>query len=161
MLNCLKDRLADAHDHKHAIKRGGGLDLLPLNDAQVREAESLFQTHGTPEESPNEDRLFELAWAKTLIAGALKQVAAHYRDENKRKLFEALEVFLTGGTTPLPSYSELEERLNVPASTLRGEVTRLRTRYREALRAEVRQTVETEAQVADELRELLRVLTGG
>jgi hypothetical protein len=35
----------------------------------------------------------------------------------------------------------------------------LRARYREALRAEVRHTVETEAEVDDELLELLRVLT--
>jgi len=49
----------------------------------------------------------------------------------------------------------------VPASTLRSEVTRLRARYREGLRAEVRQTVESEAEVAGELRELLRVLSSG
>jgi hypothetical protein len=95
------------------------------------------------------------------VAAALNRLSASYRDENKRNLFEELRVFLTGGTAPLPSYSELEERLNVPASTLRGEVTRLRARYREALRAEVRQTVEDEAAVEGELRELLRVLTSG
>ena len=46
-------------------------------------------------------------------------------------------------------------------STLRGEVTRLRARYREMLRLEVRQTVERAADVESELRELLRVLTNG
>ena len=161
LLNCLKNRLADAHDHKQALKRGGGWDPLPLNEAQVETAESLFQTHGATEESPDEDRLFERAWAETLVAAALKRTAAHYRDENKKKLFEELKIFVTGGTTPLPTYSDLAERLSVQASTLRGEVTRLRARYREGLRAEVRQTVESEAEVAGELRELLRVLTGG
>ena len=161
LLNCLKDQLADAYDHKHALKRGGGSDLLPLNEAQVKEAESLFQTHGATEDSPNEDRLFERAWAETLVAAALHRTAAHYRDKDKKKLFEELKVFVTGGTTPLPTYSDLAERLSVQASTLRGEVTRLRARYREGLRAEVRQTVESEAEVAGELRELLRVLSGG
>ena len=45
-------------------------------------------------------------------------------------------------------------------STLRSHVTRLRARYREVLRAEVRRTVDTEAEVDEELHELLRVLTG-
>ena len=161
LLTCLKDRLADAFDYKQALKRGGGRDLLPLNEAQVQEAESLFQTHGGSEVSPNEDRLFERAWAEALVAAALKRVAAHYRDEDKKRLFEELKVFVTGGTTLLPTYADLAERLSVPASTLRSEVTRLRARYREGLRAEVRQTVESEAEVAGELRELLRVLSSG
>ena len=161
LVNCLKDQLADAHDHKQALKRGGGCDLLPLDEAQVQGAESLFQTHGAPEESPNEDRLFERAWAETLVAAALNRTSAHYREEGKKKLFEELKVFVTGGTSPLPTYSDLAERLSVPASTLRSEVTRLRARYREGLRAEVRQTVESEAEVAGELRELLRVLSSG
>ena len=53
----------------------------------------------------------------------------------------------------------LAVRLGMPESTLRSHVTRLRARYREALHAEVRRTVETEAQAQEELHELLRVLT--
>ncbi len=54
------------------------------------------------------------------------------------------------------------ERLSaVTESTLRSHVTRLRARYREVLRAEVRRTVDTEAEVDEELHALLHVLTGG
>jgi hypothetical protein len=41
-------------------------------------------------------------------------------------------------------------RLGLAASTLRSQVTRLRARFREFLRAEVRRTVETEADVDGE-----------
>jgi hypothetical protein len=37
----------------------------------------------------------------------------------------------------------------------------MRARYREALRAEVRDTVDTDGEVDAELRELLRILTTG
>jgi len=47
----------------------------------------------------------------------------------------------------------------MPESTLRSHVTRLRMRYREVLQADVRRTVETEAQAQEELHDLLRVLT--
>ncbi|HAF13371.1 MAG TPA: RNA polymerase subunit sigma-24, partial [Blastocatellia bacterium] len=77
----------------------------------------------------------------------------------KEKLFEELKIFLTGGAEPLPRYIDLATQLGALESTLRSHVTRLRARYREGLRAEVRRTVDTEAEVDGELRELLRVLT--
>lgn len=125
----------------------------------MEEAESLFQTHGEAEESPNEDRVFERAWAETLVAGALARLEARYQAEGKETLFTELKIFLTGGADPLPTYDELSARRGAPASSLRSDVARLRARYREALRAEVRRTVERESEVESELRELLRVLT--
>jgi RNA polymerase sigma factor (sigma-70 family) len=161
LLASLKNLLADAHDQAQTLKRGGGRELLPLKEEQVEEAESLFQTHCSFVPSTNEDRLFERTWAETLVAGALGRLAAEYKAESKEKLFEELKMFLTGGADPLPTYAELAARLGAPASTLRSDVTRLRARYREILRAEVRRTVERESEVEGELRELLRILTRG
>ena len=42
-----------------------------------------------------------------------------------------------------------------------GYYGELRARYRDVLRAEVRRTVDTEAEADEELHELLRVLTEG
>ena len=86
-------------------------------------------------------------------------ISADYRNESKAKLFNELKVFLTSGAQPLPSYPELAVQLDVGESTLRSHVTRLRARFREALRIEVRRTVDSEKEVDQELRELLHVLT--
>jgi DNA-directed RNA polymerase specialized sigma24 family protein len=161
LLASLKNFLADSRDREQALKRGGTYDFLPLNQEQVGEAESMFQTHFASSESPGEDRLFERSWAEALVAAGLEQLAAAYKAEGKDKLFQELKIFLTGSSDPLPSYADLAARLGTLASTLRSHVTRLRAQYRNALRAEVRRTVETEAEVDEELRELLRVLTGG
>jgi hypothetical protein len=48
LLASLKNLLADAHDREQTLKRGGGQDFLPLNEEQVEEAESLFQTIALP-----------------------------------------------------------------------------------------------------------------
>jgi len=159
LLASLKNFLADSRDREQALKRGGGRDFLPLDEDQSEEAESLFQTHGGGSHATVEDHVFERSWAETLVAGGLERLAANYRIEGKEKLFEELRIFLTGSADPLPSYADLARRLGTQASTLRSHITRLRARYREALRAEVRRTVETEAEVEGELRELLRVLT--
>jgi RNA polymerase sigma-70 factor (ECF subfamily) len=159
LLASLKNFLADAYDHEQTLKRGGGADFLPLDGEQTEEAESLFQMHCSPENAMSEDLVFERIWAETLVTGGLNRLAAFYKAEGKEKLFEELRVFLTGSEAPLPSYAALAVRLGTEESTLRSHVTRLRARYREALRAEVRHTVETDGDVDAELRELLRVLT--
>ena len=159
LLASLKNFLADARDKEQTVKRGGGKDFISFNEEGIGEAELLFQTHSNSNESTNEDRLFERSWAAALVAAGLEHVSASYRREGKEKLFEELKIYLTGGVDPLPTYAELATRLGLLASSLRSHVTRLRARYREALRVEVRRTVETEAEVDAELHELLRVLT--
>jgi RNA polymerase sigma factor (sigma-70 family) len=161
LLASLKNFLSDSRDREQALKRGGGWEFLPLNDGQAAEAESLFQTHGGAEEESAGDRIFERSWAEMLVNAGLERLEADYKLDDKSKLFKELKVFLTVGAAPLPTYDQLAAQLGTPASTLRSHVTRLRARYREALRAEVRRTVETESEVDGELRELLRVLTQG
>jgi RNA polymerase sigma factor (sigma-70 family) len=156
LLASLKNFLANAADSERTLKRGGGQDFLPLHEEQAEQAESLFQTHGT---TSSEDRLFDRSWAEALVAAGLERLSADYKGESKEKLFNELRVFVAGGVDPLPTYAELADRLGIAESTLRSHVTRLRARYREALRAEVRRTVNTDTQVDEELHELLHVLT--
>ena len=156
LLASLKNFLADASDRERTLKRGGGQSFLPLNEDQIDDAESLFQTHGATNTG---DQIFDRSWAEALVAVSLERLAADYTRESKEKLFNELKVFLTSGPEPLPTYAELAARLGMTESTLRSYVTRLRARYREVLRAEVRRTVDTEAEVDAELQELLRLLT--
>jgi len=156
LLASLKNFLADAADRERTLKRGGAQIFLPLHEEQAQEAESLFQTHSG---ISNEDRLFDRSWAEALVAVALDRLSADYKREAKEQLFKELRIFIAGGAKPPPTYAELTDRLGITESTLRSHVTRLRARYREALRSEVRRTVDSEKQVDEELRELLRVLT--
>jgi RNA polymerase sigma factor (sigma-70 family) len=158
LLASLKNFLADASDRERTLKRGGGQNFLPLHEEQIKEAESLFQNHRG---ASTEEQIFDRSWAEALVTAGLERVSADYRSEGKEKLFNELKIFLISGAEPLPAYAELAVRLGMTQSTLRSHVTRLRARYREALRAEVRRTVDTEAEVSEELHELLRVLTRG
>ena len=157
LLASLKNFLADASDRERTLKRGGGQDLLPLHEEQIQEAESLFQNRRA---ASTEELMFDRSWADALVTAGLERLAADYKSEAKEKLFEELRIFLAGCAAPPPPYAELAVRLGMTESTLRSHVTRLRARYREVLRSEVRRTVETEAEVDEELHELLRVLTG-
>ena len=159
LLASLKNFLGHAYDREQTLKRGGSLDFLPLDEARAEAAESLFQTHLVSAEPAGEDRVFEKSWAEALIGAGLERLAAEQKAEGKEKLFGKLRIFLAGSADPLPTYDDLAVRLSLPASTLRSYVSRLRARYREFLRAEVRRTVDTDAEVDGELHELFRVLS--
>jgi DNA-directed RNA polymerase specialized sigma24 family protein len=161
LLASLKNFLGHAYDREQTLKRGGALDFLPLDDARAEAAESLFQTHFVSAEPAGEERVFERSWAEALVGAGLERLAAEQKAEGKEKLFGKLRIFLAGSADPLPTYDDLAVRLSLPAPTLRSQVSRLRARYREFLRAEVRRTVDTDAEVDGELHELFRVLSAG
>jgi len=77
---------------------------------------------------------------------------------DKGELFEAFLFCLTGDRSSLP-YSELASKLNMTEGAVKVAVHRLRQRYRDLLRDEIRQTVTTEEEVEDELRYLFRTLS--
>jgi RNA polymerase sigma-70 factor (ECF subfamily) len=159
LLASLKHFLSHARERAQTLKRGGACEFVPLDEGRAEAAESLFQTHVSLNTGAvREDLLFEKTWAETLVETALDRLAAAYKAEGKENLFEKFQTFVAVGADPLPAYSELATRLAVTESTIRSQVTRLRARYREMLRAEVRRTVDTESEVDEELRELLRVL---
>ena len=156
LLASAKNFLVNASNRERSLKRGGGQSFVPLHEQQIDDAESLFQTQRSVSKG---DQIFDRAWADALIAVGMERLSAEYKRESKATLFNELKVFLTGSADPPPTYSELARRLKIAESTLRSHVTRLRARYREVLRTEVRRTVDTEAEVDEELHELLRVLT--
>ena len=158
LLASAKNFLVNASNRERTLKRGGGQSFLPLHEQQIDNAESLFQTHRSVS---NADQLFDRGWAEALISAGMERLSAEYKRDSKETLFNELKVFLTGSAELPPTYSELAHRLKIAESTLRSHVTRLRARYREVLRAEVRRTVDTDAEVDEELHELLRVLTRG
>jgi RNA polymerase sigma factor (sigma-70 family) len=161
LLASLKNFLSHAYEQEKTLKRGGAFEFVPLDEERAEAAEAMFQTQIAAEDSPNEDRLFERNWADAVVETALERLATEQKAEGKGKLFARLRVFLAGSADPLPTYDEMGIRLDLPASTLRSHVTRLRARFREFLRAEVRRTVGTDAEVDGELHELFRVLAGG
>jgi RNA polymerase sigma-70 factor (ECF subfamily) len=69
-----------------------------------------------------------------------------------------LEQHLQGDDAALP-YADLAGRLEMTEGAVKVAAHRLRRRYREVLREQIAQTVETAADVDDELRELLNALS--
>ncbi|MEO7319666.1 MAG: sigma factor-like helix-turn-helix DNA-binding protein [Chthoniobacteraceae bacterium] len=149
LLGALKHFLTDHRLHANREKRGGGIAPEPLDTGT---------NAGLPLPAAcDDDRIFDRQWALTLIARALEIVGGELREAGKAEHFDALKPWLTGESAAL-SQAEAAQQLGVSEGAVKVAVHRLRQRFREAIKAEIAQTVPNEADVDDELRHLLAVL---
>ncbi|HEY2712131.1 MAG TPA: sigma-70 family RNA polymerase sigma factor [Chthoniobacterales bacterium] len=157
LLGALKHFVADARDRERAQKRGGGKINEPFDETTILEMENQVARN----ERWEADRVYDYAWAETLLRQALARLAQECAFAGKAILFEALKSHLSPSLEDAVSYQELSARLQRPVSTLRKDVERLRARYGEILREEVGGTVSDPAEVDEELRYLCHALTSG
>ena len=146
--------LGDRRDRDQAQKRGGGRHPLSID---ARDAEGRYLVE--PSDGLTPERLFDRAWALTLLARAVDLLAAEYATSDRRPLFEKLRGALTGDSLTLP-YSVIAIELGLTESAVQRAATRLRKRYRAILRDEIAATLDnpTDQAVAAEIRDLFDAL---
>jgi len=150
LLAALKNFIADAHDRQRALKRGGGMILVKLDDKSEAEITRAAKWQA--------DEVYDRQWAATLVQQALNRLAQEYAIAGKVELFGWLMPRLAITEESVISYEEMARRAYRTATSLRQELIRLRARYRAILREEVRGTVWDPAEVDEELRYLCRAL---
>jgi RNA polymerase sigma factor (sigma-70 family) len=153
LLVSLKNFLADEWDRSHAQKRGGDKIVLSLDfDAAADRYDR------EPVQSLTPDKLFERAWALTVLNRAMDRLKAESKASDKQQLFDYLKIYLTAEKDDIP-YQDVAVKLNMTEGAVKVAVHRLRRRYRELVRDEIAQTVTNEAQVDEEIRDLFAALT--
>src|SRR3954471_10218810 len=96
LLAAMKHYLANEWDRARAQKRGGGLALISIDDA---EAEGRY-AHEAAEQSTAE-QLFDRRWALTLLDQVLARLEDEMAAAGKHAMFNALKFSLTGaGAAP-------------------------------------------------------------
>ena len=154
LLIALKRFLANEWDRASRQKRGGGQEILSL-DEENTETRYLAE----PADAMTPEKAFERRWALALLDQVLKRLETEFTAAGKAKAFEELKIFLTGESSESP-YSEIAACLQMSEGTLKVTVHRLRQRYRELLRMEIANTVASEQEVDEELRHLFAALSG-
>jgi DNA-directed RNA polymerase specialized sigma24 family protein len=148
LLAALKHFLANEWDRARRQKRGSG--VLPLS-LDWQDAEMRYQIDPADNLSP--DKLFDRAWAVTLLEKVIVRLREENVSEGKIKLFEQLKPFLMAGTGAIP-YGAAAVALGLSEGAVRVAVHRLRRRYRELLREEIAQTLSEPAQAEEEIQAL-------
>jgi len=156
LLCALQNFLADKHDQSKSKKRGGHLNFIQWED-WIAESPSYLAINSRQFQNSSPRRMFDVRWAATVAEQALRRLAAECESRGRRRVFDILNNYLTADRAEI-SYAKLAAVLSVPEVTVKRLLHQLRVRYRALLREEVLQTVESEAELEDEIRYLCAVL---
>lgn len=151
LLTILKRFLVNAWHSERAAKRGGGREAVSL-DATAEDQYCL-----EPADRMTADRLYDRRWAMTLLETVMGRLRLEQEREGSSELFQVLMPFLYGEPAS-SSQEQIGARFNLSESAIKSTVHRLRSRYRELLRIEVRRTLVNPLDTENELRHLLDAL---
>ena len=150
LLGAMKHFLSDEWDRARAQKRGGGVQFIALD---AESAETRYKLEPADEASPESN--YDRRWALALLDEVLRRIRAEFARDGKEHVFDELKPALTGAKIPC---AEIAARLDVKEGAVRTAVHRLRTRYRDLLRAEIAGTVASPAEVDAEMQHLFAAL---
>lgn len=94
-----------------------------------------------------------------MIQGSVAKLRAEYESNDHRALFDEIKRYLSQ-PADRAAYGSSAQRLGLSADAVAMAVVRLRRRYRAPVRAEVANTVATPAEIDEEMRYLVDLLTG-
>jgi RNA polymerase sigma-70 factor (ECF subfamily) len=111
-----------------------------------------------PADTLTADRLFDRAWAITLLDHVLDLLAAEYAAKGHTELFEHIKIVLTQGKAAV-SAATIATELGKTEEAVHMAMHRLRKRYREILEAQIAATLDDPSEMEDEIRSLFEAIT--
>ncbi len=148
LFGAVKHFISSLHRDARASKRGGG--VVHEGDEAAME---VADTRSLPP-----DAEFDRAWACAVLDRTLILLENEMRETGKLAVFAELKPWLAG-TAAHGDTAAAATRLGVSETAVRVLLSRLRKRMRERLRAELAQTLVSEADVDAEMRHLAEALT--
>jgi RNA polymerase sigma-70 factor (ECF subfamily) len=152
LLASVKHFLLNEAVRSRAMKRGGGVPLLPL---AFDEAEGRYQFEPVDQTTP--ETLYERRWALTVIERVIARVQTEWHGSGRGAEFDVLKSSLLGQGPP-GGYAAAAEKLRTTEGAVKTAIHRLRKTFRMELRAAIAETVADAADVGEELRYLERAL---
>jgi len=151
LLGAMKHFLANEWHRVKAQKRGGRVRFI---EWEALDPEGRYAQASNQWDHP--ERRFDFEWALEIVSGALQALREEMTKAGKRDRFELLKESLTGEAQL--SREEIARRLQMSEGALKVSIHRLRRRFRQLLKAAIKETVSSEADLQDEMRYLLAVL---
>ena len=147
LLGALKHHLAHEWAHARAQKRGGGRESFSLD---LSGAENRYRSEPAHDLTP--EKTFDRQWAVTVLELAMGELERQTAAAGKHRQFLRLKGFLAGGS--LEAYREAAEDLGLTQGAVSVLVHRFRRRYRDLIREQIAETVQSQEEVDDEVRHL-------
>jgi len=127
------------------LKRGGGQRHLVLDGVTIDPVDARTES---PEEA------FDRAWVEALLERATEAVKTALCEGGHETRWRAFELYELGSPGSSPTYASVAEELGIKPSDVSNHLYAVRERLRSELRAQLRDTVGSQAQLEEEWREL-------
>ena len=157
LLRSLDNFLIDAADRRRRHKRGGQVQFVSWEIWMVDAPAQLHLSPAALESAPPE-ALFDAGWAAAIAEEALRRLRLECESKGRRRVYEVLHVYLTADRAEI-CHEQLSRALGVPEPSVKSLLHHFRKRYRSLLREEIAKTVESAANVDDEIRYLCATLS--
>ena len=151
LLGALKHFVGKARARESRLKRGGGLEAVPLE----QDTEHGCVPAGLRSEPP--EALFDREWALGVVERAVATVEQECAAAGAQAMFDALKPWLSASATP-GSQAEVAATLGMTEGAVKVAIHRLRKSFRQAARHEVAQTVQDDGEIAAEMEHLIAAL---
>ena len=154
LLGSLQNYLSSEAERARCLKRGGGVELVPLD---LQNAENRYKLE--PIEALTPEKVFAARWAVALLSEAMNRLRQEYATPKKAAMLEVLKAFLdvANSKTP-PSYEEAAATLQVSVGSVKTMIHRLRKEYALLVREQIECTVSDPHEVDAEIHELCEAL---
>lgn len=154
LLGALKHFLADRRRAESRQKRGGDLVIESIDSSGSETSPGLSIADPGAEAS---DAYFDRHWALSVMERGVNAVRDSLAQAGKVEHFEVLKPWLVGDVESL-SQADAATTLGISTGAVKVAIHRMRQKFGEAIRQEIAETVETEDEVAGELRYLIEAL---
>lgn len=152
LIGVLENYLANEHRKAAALKRGGGALPFSLDFDREERLDSI-----PPADSSTPLDAYNRAWALAVMRRAFDSFRGESIKTQPGEHVEALVLHLQGPVDDQTN-GDLAARLGRSPGEMKHLLTRSRRRLKELILDQLRETVETEADVEDELRDLFGFL---
>lgn len=152
LLVVLKRFAANDNQRERTQKRGGARTHVPIDTVGAEE-------HYTAELATSlaPDLLFEKQWAITLLDTVMAKLREAYARDGREAIFEALKGRFSADGDPA-LLATAAAQLGMSETAVKVALHRMRERYRNLLRSQIALTVDTPAEVDEEIMHLFKAI---
>ncbi len=148
LLTSLTNFMKDEWSKEQAIKRGGAVTIVAIDEDEAEEKYAQLPPH-----KPTPTKVFDRAWAATAIKEATARLKQDYADRGRPGVYEALKPWLSGQLSP-DRYPELAAELGMTKQTFEANLSRFRKEFGKSIRSVIAETVDR-SEIDDEIRYLM------
>lgn len=153
LLRCFTNWLSNQHRDETRQKRGGGVVPLAITDVDPEEETPSLMDGRSP------DLAYDRRWARALVDQVMRQLDEEHAERERGDFLQEVKQRVFAADGAAPDWEALAEQHGMSHGAARKAATDMRRRFGVLLREEVRQVVSNDAEVDDELRYLVSLLS--